>query len=210
MLREGEGFFTKPPGKKATLTLYPLPSYDIELACKKMRHDSHTLRKDAFSGLLRFPFTEDHQFRALYDMSFDGFAWIRERVTTLSFEGFNGRSMPYGEPNEQTWESMLRTFPKVQEINFHYTAYRYQFLDRDDFAPSSEWYVLRGDEAFEAFRDGKQDGNFSYPARLLSMHDLAKYTQNSSIDCKVYMTTHFEWIGKYGGCAYKLVSLLPC
>lgn len=117
--------------------------------------------------------------RALRD---DELTWLRNKVTTLYFSGFNGKSLQYKYPSATWWDEMPGDFPNVQRITFDYTVLRYAYED-----PMTEERKTRGfkevrtAEYCAAFERDEKDADFTYPARYLKLRDLAKFMEEHEL-----------------------------
>ncbi|KAI1614753.1 hypothetical protein EDD37DRAFT_681251 [Exophiala viscosa] len=172
-------------------------SYSVELACKKLRDDTHLLRKDAFNGHLHVDFHEDYGWQAMERLCSESFAWLQIRVTDLKMAGFSGRAISGRVFDASTWEQdldLLKHFPEVTtiEIKYDITKYKYQ-ADMDDIE-TDEWRRLQEPGADQAFLDGTRDNEFSYPASMLGIWDLRAYMKQKSHECAIYMSVHVQWM----------------
>lgn len=185
-----------------------LPSYKLELACRKTRDDSHLIRKNAFNGHLQVSQHEKEGLKALSILFLDNFSWVRTRVTKLTIGSFSGRSMP-GSDVPELWKEVFNHFPHVKEVELHYSIVRRQHEDRDSDMETAEWKETCRDGYQEAFLAGEMDEDFDYPADILDAHDLARYAEDASHDCMIYLKTSVEWLSNRYHHVYSQVSDVP-
>ncbi|KIV87134.1 hypothetical protein PV11_02702 [Exophiala sideris] len=168
-------------------------NYSVELACKKLRNDTHLLRKDAFNGHVQIKYHESYDWEALEKLCSGSFVWLRTRVTCIEMAGLNGRSIGGNLFDASTWEQLelLKHFPQVRTIEIYYDITKYNYRDEME---TTEWKRLQEPGSEQAFLNGWRDNEFMYPATRLGVHGLMGYMELNSHECTIYMNVHVQWM----------------
>jgi len=153
----------------------------MELACKKNLAYAKQTRKDGFSGDLGIAYSEEggDPMTALRD---EELTWLRNKVKTIYYCSFNGKSLRYMYPSAEWWNEMPGDFPNVQEITIDYTVLRYAYEDpMTKERKTQDFQEVRTPEYCAAFERGEEDADFAYPAQYMKLYDLAKFMEEHEL-----------------------------
>ena len=182
--------------KPHIFTLNNIPSYAIELACKKTREDTHLIRRNAFNGQLSITLQELSDEISVGELCANLPFWLRTHVTSLTIGPFIESTTTEGDSTVKAWTfpNFLLHFPRVKVIQVNCERAKMYKRHPTRLSNTDEWNRLMAPNAYEVFHSGQRDYDFWFPAYALGLIGLASTIEERTDECQVCLETTRLWM----------------